>query len=88
MVAAQRAVALEVGADPRDLVLLPNATTAVNTVLRSLGLRRGQYLLVTDLTYPAVSTDACRKSGTTMLVQQNVGLCLAVCARENSVCGV
>ncbi|GAB4814813.1 hypothetical protein N2152v2_001859 [Parachlorella kessleri] len=60
MIAAQRAVALEVGADPRDLVVLPNATTAVNTVLHSLRLQRGEHLLVTDLTYPAVRNAAAR----------------------------
>lgn len=55
--AARRALAAFVGADARDVVFVPNATSGVNTVLRSLRLRRGEELLVTDHAY-----NACRNA--------------------------
>lgn len=45
------------GGRPQDLVFVPNATTAVNAVLRSLHFEHGDELLVTDHTYAA-----CRKT--------------------------
>lgn len=41
------------GARPQDLVFVPNATYAVNSVLRSLSLEPGDELLVTDYEYNA-----------------------------------
>src|SRR3990170_3282118 len=38
---ARRALGQEVGADPDDLVYVPNATTGVNVVARSLDLQPG-----------------------------------------------
>ena len=46
-----------VGADPDDLAFVPNATTAVSTVLRSLPLGPVDELLTTSHVYPA-----CRKA--------------------------
>lgn len=60
------AVARFVGARPCDLVFVTNATTAVNAVVRSLRLRRGDELLTTSHDYNAcrnVLVEAARVTG-------------------------
>ncbi len=54
---ARAALAEFVGADVDDLVFVPNATTGVNSVLRSLRFERGDELMVTDHEY-----NACRNA--------------------------
>ncbi len=63
---AAAAVAEFVGAQGDDLVFVDNATTGANTVLRSLDLREGDEVLVTDHVYGGVlraATFAARERG-------------------------
>jgi isopenicillin-N epimerase len=55
--AARTALAAFVHADPADLAFVPNATTGVNAVLRSLRFSSADELLLTNHTYAA-----CRKT--------------------------
>jgi len=54
---ARRDLASFIGADPNDLVFVPNATTGVNTVLRSFSFKSGDEILTTNHAY-----NACRNA--------------------------
>jgi histidinol-phosphate/aromatic aminotransferase/cobyric acid decarboxylase-like protein len=61
-----------VGAPGRDVVLVPNATTAVNAVLYSAAnIRAGDAVLITDITYNALQIavrEHCRAVGARVVV--------------------
>jgi len=65
------ALAAFIGARPRDVVFVTNATCAVNAVVRSWPLRRGDAVLTTNLDYNAcrnVLTESARRAGAKVIV--------------------
>ena len=63
---ARAALAAYAGCDRDDLVFIPNATTGISAVARSLSLAEGQEILATDHEYGACDRAwqyACRRSG-------------------------
>jgi isopenicillin-N epimerase len=69
--AAREAVAAFLGADPEGLVFVPNATTGVSTVLRSLRFEPGDELLTTNHEYNAILnalTEVSRLAGASVVV--------------------
>lgn len=68
---ALASVAAFLGADPRDMAFVPNATTGVNAVLRSMPLQVGDELLITDHAYGAcknVVDFVAHRAGATVVV--------------------
>jgi len=66
---AIRDVAAFVGSRPDDLVFVPNVTTGINAVLRSVALGPGDEMLVTNLAYGAIALAAgvaARERGVTL----------------------
>ena len=69
--AARAELSAFLGADSADLVFVPNATTAVNTILRSLTFAPGDELLLTNHTYAACRKTVdyvCQRSGARAVV--------------------
>ena len=70
---AREALASFVGAAASDLVFVPNATTGVNAVLRSINFEAGDELLVTNHGYNACSNAAhfvCERAGAVVTVAE------------------
>jgi isopenicillin-N epimerase len=70
---ARESLAAYVNADPDDLVYLPNATTGLNVVARSLPLQAGDEVLSTDHEYGAMERTwrfVCEKLGARYITQQ------------------
>jgi isopenicillin-N epimerase len=68
---ARGSLAAFIGADPADVVFVPNATTGVNTVLASLRISPRDELLVTDQEYNACRNaldEAARRAGARVVV--------------------
>jgi isopenicillin-N epimerase len=68
---ARETLAQFVGTDADDLVFVPNATSGVNSVLRSLPFQRGDELLVTNHEYNACRNaldDVAQRSGARVVV--------------------
>jgi isopenicillin-N epimerase len=73
---ARAALGAYVGADPDDLVFVPNATSGVNLAARALTLEPGDEVLGTDLEYGACDLtwdDVCSRAGA-RYVRAEVGL--------------
>jgi isopenicillin-N epimerase len=71
--AARAELAQFLGADAEDVAFVTNATTAVNSVLRSLSLQPGDQLITTDHGYNAcnnILAECARKSGATVISAQ------------------
>jgi len=69
--AARAELARFIGADAEELAFVPNATTAVNSVLRSLELQPGDELIATDHGYNAcnnVLAECARRAGAKLVV--------------------
>lgn len=69
---AREALGAFVGADAEDLAFVSNATTGVNTVLRSLALSPGDELLVTSQAY-----NACRNALDVVAVERGASVVVA-----------
>ncbi|MEW5313357.1 MAG: hypothetical protein WDW38_004930 [Sanguina aurantia] len=76
------------GALPLDVVPVTNATTAVNCVLRSLSLRPGDLILLTNLTYPAVKSAAVRAAAAAGAGILEIQLGLAEMLQPDLVLGI
>ena len=71
--AARLEVAAFLNADPEGLVFVPNATTGVSTVLRSLRFEPGDELLTTNHEYNAIlnaQAEVARLTGTRVVIAQ------------------
>jgi isopenicillin-N epimerase len=86
--AARADAASFLGADSGDLVFVPNATSAVSTVLASVRLGPGDEILLTDHSYPAVRTAVARACELTGAVARVVAVPLPLPEPDTIVASV
>ncbi len=70
---SRQALAKFLGAKPKDVVFVTNATTGVNAVLRSIRLKPGDEILTTNHDYNAchnVAVEAARRAGARLVTAQ------------------
>lgn len=72
LVKSTRRMASFVHADPREVVLLPNVTTGLNTVIRSCGISEGDCVYMLDIGYGSVKKmleHVCNSVGAEVIMQ-------------------
>ena len=85
LVKVTKLMAAHVRADPRDLVLLPNATSALNAVIQSVPLGEGDSVLFFDCTYASVKKmvrKVCKERGAVAAEKKLPALHAALTAQE------
>ena len=77
-----------IGAEAQDLAFMPNATSAINTVMSNIPLGKGDEVLMLDIGYGStkiIAGTACEKAGA-VLIQAPVPLPVVYALALSTVC--